>query len=57
MGIEEIEKLWIDKQISNNGVREALKVRNVLKLFDEALRIKKSTNLKLNKCLKILGVK
>lgn len=55
MEIEEIEKLWIEKKLSNNGAREALKVRKILKLFDDALRIKKSTNLKFNKCLKILG--
>jgi len=57
MEIKEIEKLWIEGKISNNGAREALKVGRVLKLFDDALKIKKSTNLKLNKCLKILGVK
>ena len=49
MEIKEIEKLWIEGKISNNGAREALKVGRVLKLFDDALRIKKSTNLKLNK--------
>lgn len=50
--MNEIETLWVNGEITNNGVRNALKARNALRLFDKALVYYNTTNLSWKKCIK-----
>lgn len=50
--LEQIETLWINGEITNNGAREAIKAKNALEVLELALKYYKTSGLSWKKCLK-----
>lgn len=53
--MEQIETLWINGEISNNGVIEVIKIRKALQTLESALKYHKTSKLSWKKCIKKVG--
>ncbi len=50
--MKDLETLWINGEITNNGAREAIKARKALRLFEQALLYYNTSDLSWKKCIK-----
>jgi len=50
--LEQIETLWVNGELTNNGAREAIKAKNALEVLESALEYYKTSGLSWKKCLK-----
>lgn len=52
MELKQIETLWVNGEITNNGAREAIKARKALQVFEQALLYYNTSDLSWKKCIK-----
>lgn len=50
--LKQIETLWANGEITNNGAREALKAKKALQVFEQALLYYNTSDLSWKKCIK-----
>lgn len=50
--MKDIETLWANGEITNNGAREAIKARKALQMFEKALLFYNTSELSWKKCVK-----
>lgn len=52
--LKQIETLWVNGEITDNGVREAIKAKNAIEVLESALKYYKTSDLSWKKCLKMV---